>query len=61
MLKKLIEYTQQSQKELKKVVWPTRKDVIRHTVLVVILSVGTAIFLGGVDYVVTLLLGTFFS
>jgi preprotein translocase subunit SecE len=35
--------------ELKKVVWPTRKQAIRLTLIVVGVVVATAIFLGGFD------------
>jgi len=39
--------------ELKKVVWPTRQEVIRLTGVVVIVSVGVGIFLGGTDFILT--------
>jgi preprotein translocase subunit SecE len=39
--------------ELKKVVWPTRQEVIRLTAVVVIVSVGVGIFLGGADFILT--------
>ena len=43
--------------ELKKVVWPTRQEVIRLTGVVVIVSVGVGIFLGGTDFILTKLVG----
>ncbi|MCL5746889.1 MAG: preprotein translocase subunit SecE [Patescibacteria group bacterium] len=42
--------------ELKKVVWPTRDEVIRLTSVVIIVSVIVGIFLGGIDYILTNLL-----
>ena len=36
--------------ELFKVVWPSRKDTIRLTIIVIIFSILTAAFLGAVDY-----------
>lgn len=39
--------------ELSKVVWPTKEQTIRYTVLVIIIAVGTGVFLGGLDYVLT--------
>jgi preprotein translocase subunit SecE len=39
--------------ELKKVVWPTRDEVIRLTGVVIIVSVGVGIFLGGADFILT--------
>ncbi len=38
-----------SYQELKLVVWPTRKQVIRDTTLVVVFSLVVAIFLGALD------------
>lgn len=39
--------------ELKKVVWPTRDEIIRLTGVVIIVSLGVGIFLGGTDFVLT--------
>ncbi len=36
--------------ELKKVVWPTRRETIQHTAIVIGLSLGLAILLGALDY-----------
>ncbi len=52
------DYIMSAYKELRKVVWPTREEVIRHTVLVIALSLAFAIFLGGVDYLLTIALET---
>jgi preprotein translocase subunit SecE len=43
--------------ELKKVVWPTRAEVVRLTSIVVLVSVGVGVFLGLMDYIFTNLLG----
>lgn len=37
--------------EMKKVSWPTRKRAIRDSAIVVGVSLATAAFLGGVDYI----------
>ncbi|HZQ29474.1 MAG TPA: preprotein translocase subunit SecE [Patescibacteria group bacterium] len=42
--------------ELRKVVWPTRNEVIRLTSVVIIVSLLVGLFLGGVDFVLTKLL-----
>ncbi len=47
--------------ELRKVSWPTRKEAINLTYVVVIVMVVMAIFLGGVDFVFFRLLGLLFS
>jgi preprotein translocase subunit SecE len=41
--------------ELEKVVWPTREQTIRYSILVVVIAVATGLFLGGFDYLLTLL------
>jgi len=46
----LIQYIKDSKLELKKVVWPTRKQTLNHTVLVIGFSVALALFLGLVDF-----------
>ena len=43
--------------ELKKVVWPTRAEVIRLTGVVVLVSLIVGIFLGGTDFILTKLVG----
>ncbi len=50
MFSKLIQYIKNSKSELKKVVWPTKKDVKNHTLLVIGFSLGMAFFLGIVDF-----------
>jgi preprotein translocase subunit SecE len=42
--------------ELKKVVWPTKAEVIRLTGVVIIVSVGVGLFLGGTDFILTKLM-----
>ena len=36
--------------ELKKVVWPTRREAIRLTIMVLAICVVVGIFLGAIDY-----------
>lgn len=40
--------------ELDKVVWPSRETTIRYTALVIIVAVAVGLFLGGLDYILTL-------
>ncbi|QQS61092.1 MAG: preprotein translocase subunit SecE [Candidatus Moraniibacteriota bacterium] len=49
MLKDFIAYLKESKAELKKVTWPTIKMVKRFTILVVLISVVMALFLGFLD------------
>jgi len=39
--------------ELQKVVWPTRDEVIRLTAVVILVSLGVGVFLGGTDFILT--------
>lgn len=41
--------------------WPTRKQTILFTGVVIALSLGMAIYLGLVDYILNLALGNFFK
>ncbi|OGY55822.1 MAG: preprotein translocase subunit SecE [Candidatus Buchananbacteria bacterium RIFCSPLOWO2_02_FULL_46_11b] len=50
-------YLKLSYIELKKVVWPSQKEVTQHTLLVIGISIGVAIFLGIVDYILQIALG----
>ncbi len=45
--------------ELKKVVWPTREETRRLTIMVIIVSVAVGIFLGAIDLGFTRLVNLF--
>lgn len=48
---KAIKYLIECKEELKKVVWPTKKQVVNHTWLVIGISLAVAAFLGLSDYI----------
>lgn len=50
MANKVIKYFIESKEELQKVTWPTQKETIRYTALVVGLTVILAVFFGLVDF-----------
>ncbi len=50
---KLTNYLRDSYRELKKVVWPTKRETINHTLVVIGISLGVAIFLGALDFFFT--------
>jgi len=50
-MKKIIKFVQESIAELKKVVWPSKDDVVAQTVVVVVGIVITAGLLAVVDFV----------
>ena len=43
--------------EMKKIVWPTKKTVLNNTMVVIAVMVVSAVLVGGVDYVLMLLVG----
>lgn len=47
---RLINYFKGAYAEMRKVTWPTRKETYNYTILVIAISLATAIFLGGLDY-----------
>lgn len=47
--------------ELEKVTWPTRQQTIRMTVVVLIVTVFMAAFIGGLDFVFTKFFGFLIS
>jgi len=50
-MNKFVNYIKASIAEAKKVTWPSKKETYRYTVLVIIISLGVAGFLGLVDYI----------
>lgn len=52
-MNKLSTYITESIAEMKKVTWPTKKETYNYTLLVIGISVGTALFLGALDFVFT--------
>ncbi|MGQ9681486.1 MAG: preprotein translocase subunit SecE [Anaerolineae bacterium] len=50
-------YLRETRAELRKVVWPTRREATRLSIIVVSVTVAMSIFLGGLDYVFSRLIG----
>jgi preprotein translocase subunit SecE len=46
-----VKFLQETYSELKQVVWPSRSEVIRLTLIVITISLIVGIYLGGVDFV----------
>lgn len=57
---KITEYIKETRAEMVHVTWPTRKQAIAYSVLVVLISVGIAAFLGLFDYIFSKLLTLLF-
>ncbi len=48
---KPVAFLNETYSELKLVVWPTRKEIIRLTLIVITLSVFVGLYIGGVDFI----------
>lgn len=46
----LLNYLRESRREMQKVNWPARRDVIRMTLIVILFSAVIALILGGFDF-----------
>jgi preprotein translocase subunit SecE len=47
--------------ELKKVSWPTKKEITKHTIMVIGVSLGVAFFLGALDILFSKILALIIS
>lgn len=51
----IFNFFKEVKEELGKVVWPSREQTIRYTILVIIVAAVVGLILGGLDYLLTLL------
>ena len=51
------QYLQETKAEIAHVSWPTRKQAITYTIVVIIISFVTAFYLGAFDYLFSMILG----
>ena len=51
-MKKIMQFFKDSYAELRKVVWPTKEDVIASTKVVIVSTVVMALVLGLIDYII---------
>ena len=56
---RIIPFFKEVKLEVRKVNWPTRKEALRYTLIVVGVSAVVAIFLGGLDFIFAQLLDKF--
>jgi preprotein translocase subunit SecE len=47
---RITRYVKESREELRKVIWPTRREIVQHTLLVIGISLFVAVFLGAADW-----------
>lgn len=51
MLNKINLFLKDSYREFKRVNWPNREDTIKFTIVVIVISLAMAAFLGALDYI----------
>jgi len=56
MTGKIASYLRETKDELVRVSWPSRRVTLKHTLLVIGISLGVAIYLGAADFLFTYLL-----
>lgn len=59
MANRITAYFREARDELRKVVWPTRRKTANDTLLVIVISLAVAAFLGTIDYALNLALQQF--
>ena len=60
MFEKLKRFLREVRAEMEKVTWPGRQEVQAATLVIIALVLILAVFIGGVDFLVSRLLGLFF-
>ncbi len=60
-MSKIFQFLREVKTEMLKVVWPTRNETLKMTLVVVIFASIVAIFLGAIDYGFTKILGIIFT
>lgn len=58
-MKKIAQFFLEAKGELTKVNWPNRQELVRYTVLVVVISLAVAVFLGLLDVLFSYLVENF--
>ena len=59
IIKSLKKYLTEVKTEAKKVSWPSKKVTVKDSTIVIVISLATAAFLGGVDYLLSFLIKEF--
>ncbi len=59
MFGRIKKFFSESRQELRHVNWPTRNEAVRLTAIVIGISLGLALFLGGFDYLFSFLMKNF--
>ncbi|MDY0302456.1 MAG: preprotein translocase subunit SecE [Candidatus Moranbacteria bacterium] len=58
-MKKIYDFILDAKAELMKVNWPTKKQTLNYTLIIIGVSLAVALFLGGLDYLFGMILKKF--
>ena len=58
-MNKIINYLKETKAEMRHVNWPTRKQTLYFTILIIAIAVSTSFFLGFFDFIFSWFLDTF--
>jgi len=58
-LKKLLNFFKEVRMEVKRISWPSFRETVKYTLVVIFFSIVVAAFLGGIDFLFTLFLNRF--
>ena len=61
MLEKIKKYLKETMAELRKMSWPTRQELMGSTIVVVVVSLVVAVFIGIVDRILVFAVQTIFG
>lgn len=53
MAKSPVTFLEETRNELKQVSWPTQAEVVRLTMLILVISIIVGLFIGGIDFLLT--------
>jgi preprotein translocase subunit SecE len=61
MIEKIKKYLKETLSELRKMTWPTKQELIGSTIVVIVVSLVVAIFIGVVDRLLSAVIKTIFG
>ena len=59
LIAKIVTFLKEVKVEMRKVTWPTKKETIKYTLIVIGTSLTVAAFLGGLDFIFSWILNRF--
>lgn len=57
MIDKIVSFLREVREELRKVTWPTRRQAVRLTLIVIGVSLAVGVYLSALDFILTKLMG----